>query len=312
MQNLCIAKDGHRSEGNRVKSDTALRMRRMAIDSSFNGRLPIAQRILRRLFRGAQGTVRINDFDGDLTVDLRLSEHMQSRIFWVGYYSREIVLVMNRFLRKGMVFVDIGANIGEITMVAAKRVGSDGLVLSFEPVDRNLSELTKNIHRNALSNVRIVASGLSDREGATQIYQSCGQGKNDEEHLGLNSIYAGSGDGIPIQSIPLTTLDIFLRENPQERVDFIKIDIEGAELPCLKGAEQTIRRFKPLLIVEVQRTSSAAAGYDQAEILHFLGPLGYRFFRICRKGKLFAMEEKDLSDYQNILCVHSSALENIS
>lgn len=311
MQNLRTAKDGP-GQGNRMNSDAALRMRRMAMDSSFNGRLPIAQRILRRLFRGAQGTVRVDDFDGDLTIDLRLSEHMQSRIFWVGYYSREIVLVMNKLLRKGMVFVDVGANIGEITMVAAKRVGSDGLVLSFEPVGRNLSELTKNIHHNALSNVMIVASGLSDREGVTQIYQSCGQGKNDEEHLGLNSIYAGSGDGIAIQSIPLTTLDTFLHENPQERVDFIKIDIEGAELPCLKGAEQTLRRFKPLLIVEVQKTSAAAAGYDQAEILHFLDPLGYRFFRICRRGKLSAMEERDLSDYQNILCVHSSALETIS
>ena len=279
--------------------------------SSFNGRLPIAQRILRRLFKSAQGTVTVDDFDGDLKIDLRLSEHMQSRIFWVGYYSREIVMVMNRILGKGMVFVDVGANIGEVTMVASKRVGADGLVLAFEPVARNLSELNKNISNNSLGNVRIISSGLSDRDGVAHIFHSCGQGEDREEHLGLNSLYAGTGDGVPIQSIPLTTLDKFLEECPQERIDFIKIDIEGAELPCLKGAEQTLWRFRPSLIIEVQKTSASAAGYDQSEILRFLEPLGYHFFRICRGGRLASIHEKDLLDYQNVLCVHSTGLENI-
>lgn len=286
-----------------MSPDIALRLRKLAINSSFDGRFPLAQRILRRLFRGAHGTVRIDDFDGTMFINLRLSEHMQSRIFWVGYYSREVVAVMNKLLRPGMTFVDIGANIGEITLVAAKRVGTTGRVVSFEPVDRNLLELTRNMHDNALHNVTIVNNGLSDYEGTTNIYNSCGQGAENDENLGLNSIYAGTSDGIPIQTIKLTTLDTYLQTNPQERIDVIKIDIEGAELPCLRGAEDTLRRFKPHLIIEIQETSAIAGGYKQADILNFLAPHGYAFFRIGRAGKLIAVNAKTLSSYQNVLCV---------
>jgi FkbM family methyltransferase len=295
-----------------MRSEIALALRKWAMRSSFDGRFPVAQRILRRVFSGAKGIARVDDFDGSLSIDLRLSEHMQSRIFWVGYYSREIVNVLNKILREGMVVVDVGANIGEITMVASKRVGSSGRVLAFEPVARNLLELNKNIRENALRNVTIIESGLSDYEGEVHIYHSCGQGAENDEHFGLNSIYVGSGEGIPIQSIPLTTLDRFLQSRPQDRIDVVKIDIEGAELACLKGSEQTLRSFRPYLIIEVQRTSSAAGGYEQSDILNFLSPLGYSFFRISSGGKLSAVQAGSLSEYQNVLCVHESVVDSFT
>ena len=293
-----------------MKPQIARILRKLAIATSFNGRLPIAQKILRRAFKGAKGIVQVEDFDRNLTIDLSLSEHMQSRIFWVGYYNQEIVSLLDKLLLEEMVFIDVGANIGELTMVASRRVGPHGRVISFEPVSSNLLILTKNLDSNSLANTKIVAKGLSDRQGTAYMYQACVQTETSEENLGLNSLYAGTGDGVPIQSIPLTTLDLFLEENPLERVDFIKIDVEGAELPCLKGAEQTLRRFKPTLIVEVQNTSSAAAGYDQGEILRFLEPLGYTFFHIGRRGTLISIQPKDLMDYQNVLCVHSATPES--
>ena len=295
-----------------MKPGMALALRKWAMRSSFGGKFPVAQRILRRIFRGAQGTVRVNDFDGSLSIDLRLSEHMQSRIFWIGYYSQEIVHILNRILREGMVFVDVGANIGELTMVASKRIGSNGRVLAFEPVAKNLLELHKNIRENVLHNAIVVESGLSDYEGEAHIYNSCGQGAENDEHFGLNSIYIGNGEGVAIQSIPLTTLDRFLQDKPQDRIDVIKIDIEGAELACLRGAEYTLRTFRPHLIIEVQKASSAAGGYEQTEILNFLSPFGYSFFRIGSGGKLSAVQANSLSDYQNVLCVHESVLGSLT
>lgn len=310
MQDIYPAKTIILDSGRAMKPEIALALRKWAMRSSFNGRFPVAQRILRRLFKGSHGTAKVDDFDGDLSIDLRLSEHMQSRIFWIGYYSREIVHVLNRILREGMIVVDVGANIGEITMIASKRVGSEGRVLAFEPVARNLFELNKNISYNTLRNILVIDSGLSDRVGEAHIYHSCGQGAENDEHFGLNSIYKGSGEGIPIQSISLTTLDIFIRANPQHRIDLIKIDIEGAELACLRGAERTIQAFRPYLIIEVQKTSSAAGGYNQGEILNFLSPLGYSFFRMGTGGKLSAVQADTLSDYQNVLCVPESQLAN--
>lgn len=290
-----------------MKPTTFLSLRRVAKKLSFWGHIPIAQKILRRIFYGAQGTVHIHDFDGDLTIELRLSEHMQSRIFWIGYYSREVIAVIDRLARKDMIFIDVGANIGEITMVAAKRVTPSGQVISFEPADRHAELLERNVLENNLSNVTVVRCGLSDYEGTAQMYDSCGQGVSNDEHLGLSSVYRGTGLGPPIQSVTLTTLDGFLDLHPLSRVDIIKIDIEGAELPCLRGAERTLRRFAPHLIVEIQRTSAVAAGYKQSDILDFLSQFGYTFFSIGHGGKLRPVDATNLGDYQNVLCVPSNA-----
>ncbi len=78
---------------------------------------------LRKFFARNQDCVTVTDYDGDMTATLCLNEHMQSQIFWYGYYSRDIVLLLDKTLKPGMVAVDVGANIGEITMAAAKRVG---------------------------------------------------------------------------------------------------------------------------------------------------------------------------------------------
>lgn len=284
-----------------IKDTTLSTLRRVAKKLSFGGRFLLAQRILRRMYYGAPVTVRVTDFDGDLTMDLRLSEHMQSRMFWVDYYSHGIIALIKRLVTESMVFVDVGANIGEITLVAAKRVGGSGKVIAFEPVDRHADRLQKNILDNQLPNVTVVRAGLSDRFGACPIYESCGQGTVNDEHHGLNSLYPGP-DESPVQTVNITTLDDYLRCNPSDRVDFIKIDVEGAELPCLRGAAASLQQFRPHLIIEVQRKSAEAAGYDPRDILDYLAPLGYEFSIIDRAGRLSCVDRDTLSDYQNVLC----------
>ena len=83
------------------------------------------------------GPLTINDFDGDLTMRVDLSEHMGGKIFWFGYYDRDELMAINQILRPGMFVVDVGANIGEVTLFCAKRdVGGEGKVFSFEPEER--------------------------------------------------------------------------------------------------------------------------------------------------------------------------------
>lgn len=290
-----------------TKATTLSALRRVAKKLSFGGRFLLAQRILRRVYYGIPVTVRVDDFDGDLTMDLRLSEHMQSRIFWVEYYNREIVALIKRLVTESMVFVDIGANIGEITMVAAKCVGDTGRVIAFEPVDHPADMLQKNVSDNQLLNVTVVRAGLSDKIGTCPIYESCGQDTPHDENYGLNSLYGGPNES-PIQTVNITTLDEYLRRNPADRVDIIKIDVEGAELPCLRGAAGTLQLFRPHLIIEVQRKSAVAAGYDQCDVLDYLAKFGYEFSIIGRAGRLRCIDLHTLSDYQNVLCSPPSGL----
>ena len=279
------------------------RLRNAGRRMSLGGRFMLPLRILRRTFYGAPGEVTIDDFDGALSVDLRLSEHMQSRIFWMGYYSREVVAALDILLRPGMAFLDIGANIGEISMVAARRVGRDGTVVAFEPVTSHAARLEGHLHRNGLDWVRVERLALSDHDADKAIFDSCGQGSSQDEHSGLNSLYGGNDDSQPTETVHVTTLDGYLDTHPLARVDVIKIDVEGAELPCLVGARRTVARHLPYLIIEVQATSARIAGYEQAGILKELERYRYQFRRLTAKGPGVTPEAGNLHEYQNVLCV---------
>ncbi|WP_161805594.1 FkbM family methyltransferase [Frateuria defendens] len=279
-----------------------LTLRKAAKRLSLGGRVLLAQRLLRRCFRNAKGIAHIDDFDGDLTIDLRLSEHMQRRMFWMGYYNREIVALLKGILHPGMVMIDVGANIGEITLVAAKLAGSTGRVIAFEPVSDIAASLEQSVARNRLKQVTVARLGLSDTNGTAPLYASCGQGRADDENYGLGTLYGGSETDNPLQTIQLTTLDAYLHEHAISRLDIVKIDIEGAELPCLKGAGHTLSRYKPLLIIEIQEQTSVIAGYRQSDILDYLETFGYAFHAIGRNGRLTPLDARHLSAYQNVLC----------
>src|SRR5579863_2846250 len=96
------------------------------------GTYPLIDAIRRRSY--AAGAVAVSDFDGDLRMELDLGEHMASQVFWFGYYSRDLLQALDRLLKPGDVFLDVGANIGEVSLFAAKRVGRAGRVTAFEPI----------------------------------------------------------------------------------------------------------------------------------------------------------------------------------
>lgn len=270
---------------------------------SFGGRFRLPQVLLQACFRHAHGVVRVANFDGNLKLDLSLSDHMQRRIFWTGYYNRRMVVLFDRMLKPGMTVIDVGANIGEISMTTAKRVGRAGHVIAFEPVDAIADRLQANATRNHLDQITVVRTGLSDASAEdVPVYASCGQGIPDDEHHGLGSLFGGPKGAPELQRIPITTLDIWLDAHTIDRIDLIKIDIEGAELPCLKGAEGALRRLRPVLIVEIQDTTSTTAGYRASDILAFLSKLGYTFETIRHGGRLTALTENNLEAFQNVLC----------
>lgn len=275
------------------------------LSSATNTKLPKA--ILRRLFRHAHATVTVTDFDGDLIMDLQLSEHMQRRIFWMGYYSENIACLLNTLLKPGMTVLDVGANIGEISLLSAKRVGAQGKVFAFEPIDAVAQQLAHHVQMNHFKQVRIEPFALGDAvEDNKPIYASCGQ-ESDDEHNGLGSLY-GSEGATPLQNIQMTTLDVWLQARPDvQHIDLIKIDIEGAELPCLRGAKECLRRLKPKIIVEIQDFSAARAGYRPADILDFLSDLGYAFHQIGLNGSLTPLMSTNLRDFQNVLCTPCDA-----
>jgi FkbM family methyltransferase len=246
-------------------------------------------------------TVVVPDFDGCLSLELSLGGHMGSQIFWYGSYSRHILRVMDALLEPGMVVVDVGANLGEITLVAARRVGASGRVLAFEPVDEIADRLDRNVAMNDLFQVTVCRVGLSDHVGTADLYTSRRPFHDRTHHEGLSSLYADEERDSPVQTIALTTLDAVRAEQALERLDLLKIDVEGAELEVLRGARETIAATQPWIIVEVNRGTSRNANVRPEDILGLLAEQGYRFYRIDRRQPLTELTAGSLRRFENVL-----------
>ncbi|MGM3386090.1 FkbM family methyltransferase [Stutzerimonas stutzeri] len=277
-------------------------LRNLANKASLGGRFRLPQAILRRAFRFMKHEITVADFDGTYRMQLRLSEHMQRRIFWMGYYSTDIVALLKTLLKPGMVVIDVGANIGEITLVSARRVGDTGRVIAVEPVNWIADRLSEHVGTNSLRQVTIVREALGKtRQDTVPIYASCGQVVSDE-HQGLASLYGESVGSQPIDHVNIITMDDMVDSLRLARVDIIKIDIEGGEIACLQGAETVLRRFRPMLIVEVQDFSARQAGWSVKELFQYLSGFGYEFFTIGPKGHLIILNHDHLAGFQNIFC----------
>lgn len=146
---------------------------------------------------------------------------------------------MRPHLRPGAVVVDVGANVGYHTLMAARHVGPAGKVIAFEPAIDNCDLLARSVAANGLGNVAIHAVAVADTGGVVGFAPDDSNGGIDPD--------PGENAGYP-HRVPAVTLDGCLADEP--RIDVIKLDIEGAEGRALRGMGAILARHRPVLIVE--------------------------------------------------------------
>jgi FkbM family methyltransferase len=228
----------------------------------------------------------INDFWGNLKFRIDRATYMGSNIYWKGHHQRADIMFLKSVLKPEMVFVDMGANQGEFTVVLAALL-TQGTVISFEPVPSIREDLEKNIALNNLKNVLVYSCGVSDTEGSLPIFTSEDTERQQSIHEGLGTLYQTDYRSKQIGVIQLRRFDDVFNETNLKRLDAIKIDIEGAELFALKGALNSIKRYKPQhILIELNQETSRAAGYEVREVIEFLENLGYRWHELSKHGKL--------------------------
>lgn len=132
-------------------------------------------------------------------------------------------------LKRGDTVVDAGANIGTFTVLAAKRVGDGGRVIAIEPEKKNLGNLGKNIEINGLDNITVAPKGLWDRRSREMLYLARGGGGHSLVRYSDKT-----------EEIEVDTLDNILEELGVSKVDFIKMDVEGAEIQALDGMKRAL------------------------------------------------------------------------
>jgi FkbM family methyltransferase len=154
---------------------------------------------------------------------------------WLGFYEYEKQQLIAREVRANTVFWDLGANVGFYSLLASILVGS-GKVFAFEPAPRNLSYLRKHLTLNRVKNVEVLAIAASDKNGISSF---------EIEQTGFMGHLSGQGS----ITVPTAALDSLVEEGKVLPPDFVKMDIEGAELLALRGASRTFQRFRPVLFL---------------------------------------------------------------
>jgi FkbM family methyltransferase len=244
----------------------------------------------------------MHDFDGDARLSIDLSSHIESQIYWNGSYSRGELKVMDRFLGPGDTVVDIGANIGEFTIAAARRV-SGGRVVAFEPVPFIYDRLSTNVAMNQLRNVSLVNRGVYRESCTRRIFISDGLDSEHTINQGMSNLFAPpQGSSGLSEEVELASLDDWWSENQPGRVDFMKLDIEGAELAALKGARGILDSYHPRLIVELDRENCEAAGVRPEDVVDYLGSFGYRIYAFSAGGELSPLDGGGHGFTRNIFC----------
>jgi FkbM family methyltransferase len=218
------------------------------------------------------------------------------------YEPLETALLLER-LKPGQTFVDIGANIGYYTLLAARQVGPAGRVYAFEPDAENFKLLRKNIEINGYSNVTLIAQAVSSQTGEAKLYLN-------PLNLGDHRL-VDSKDGRASISIQQTALDDYFKqlETPPH---FIKMDIQGAEAGALAGMKKLLARASSLILVsEFGPEGLRRFGADPEDYLNTLTLAGFKISEISeKKGALQSVDLKELSSrypagdegYTNLLC----------
>jgi FkbM family methyltransferase len=208
------------------------------------------------------------------------------------HYEPELVF-LEKILSPGNVFVDAGANFGIYTLVASKLVGETGRVVAIEPTAQSFAMLSQNIALNGLTNTLTLPIALSERTGRAWLYHGPDPVRNS---LGKEPSWAGEAEEVLTES-----LDGVLRKASIEHVDVVKIDVEGAEELVLRGARNTLKTMRPIIIFEINPEASACLSLSAQGASELLKSLGYELLVLDEHTRGDVSESRE--PYINIVAV---------
>ncbi len=234
---------------------------------------------------------------------LDLSDHLQRQIYVFGAYEPHELSLFLGLLQPGDTVVDAGANVGFYSLMVAARVEQHGRVFSFEPVPDTYARLCENLALNRLPQVSPINCALwNTRETLTFAL-----GSENRHNRGGYSV-APSERSIDTVRGTGIRLDDFLSEAGVDRVDAIKMDVEGAERFALDGGRHCLERDRPVVLLEVCRATCERAGYQTGRLWDIFSRLDYRAYLV---GESFAasgwIDDFSNIEQRNVLLVRAEA-----
>jgi FkbM family methyltransferase len=237
----------------------------------------------------------------DMRIDPLHDRGVERSIYFSGSYEKGTLFILSKLLRPGDTFVDVGANIGLMTIHAARIVGSQGRVIAFEPNSTTRDMLEFNIALNGLTNVEVIPCAVGARNEHAKIYDDPGANR------GRSSLIRPDGvmTGMDTQVVRLD--DALIKYG---KVHLVKMDIEGYELEALIGMGSMLSTTeRPMLMVECSGDRENSHGRGTKAIFDHMDSVGgYRYFR-PRKGKerpsrmVELKGYKEFPEHDNVFCL---------
>ena len=233
-----------------------------------------------------------------LLIDPSVDKGVELSLFETGTYEKGTIQLLNDFLKPGSTFLDIGANIGLMSVIASQYVGEEGTVYAIEANPKTIEILQHNLALNHCENVEIFPVALGSTNGNALLYENW-----DVNRGGASLLAQDDQDGV---EVPVWKLDSLLEG---ATIDVLKIDVEGFELEVLHGGIELLKKQLPIMIIEVSEQRETAKGVTPKEIADFVRSLGnYQLYKQKgtkeRRSKLVPiLTDADLPQHDNIICI---------
>jgi len=203
-----------------------------------------------------------------------LTDKVTREIYYTGF-DRKDCRILKRLVKPGDVILDAGANVGYFSLLCARWMRAKGVVHAFEPFPQTVRKFERNLELNPGLQpvVHLHRAALSNFIG------TMGMCVPDQRNQGCNFLSSTGG-----LNVDVTTLDSFCENGQLSRIDLIKIDVEGSEVALLQGAEQVLRRFRPVLMIEANPCALKNFGNAPLDLIQAITRHGYRLSYAGRFG----------------------------
>lgn len=234
-----------------------------------------------RLFRGVRKRIQ---YRNGILLDLDLDDWIQQNLYFLNEYEEREIRFVERYLKPGAVFVDLGANIGLFSLVASRVVGTGGKIYAFEPGRDSYAAFIRHIKLNKAENIIAEPMAVASTEGVLSLHTN-----DEEQNKGGASAYLPTFS--KTETVPTTSLDSYFAQKNITSVALIKMDIEGGEYLAQKGMKGVLERYKPHLLIELDPEVIRRTDYKQEEIEGYLCGLGYKKYYVGAEGAIVPEKE---------------------
>lgn len=234
---------------------------------------------------------RVETIRNGIVWDLNLQEGFDLCIYLAGRIEKETSLALMENIRPGDSVLDIGANMGGHLLPIASRVGAEGKVYAFEASEHAYQRQRRNIELNPdlakrISSYHVLLMENSNAKKPSGIYSSwpLGEIKQGAIHPVHKGQYHSLGDA------KIFSIDEWLKKERPRQINLIKIDVDGYEIPVLRGCKETIRQHKPVILIELAPYIHQEHGYRFSELIEIINQAKYSATTI--NGKKIRLDEK--------------------